>query len=101
MKKNELKKILSLAVVTIMCVAVTACGQTSASSSESTDTVVAQESTTEDISASSEMPNGDNAPEKPDGEAPDGAPGEKPDGEAPGNPPEGGERMVLKVTELL
>ena len=31
-----------------------------------------------------------NAPEKPDGEAPDGEPGEKPDGEAPGNPPEGG-----------
>ena len=44
MKRNELKKILSLAIVTIMCVAVTACGQT-ATSTEGTDTVVTQEST--------------------------------------------------------
>ena len=83
MKKNELKKILSLAIVTIMCVAVTACGQT-ATSTEGTDTVVTQESTVEESS------NPSDAPEKPDGEAPDGAPGNKPDGEAPGNPPEGG-----------
>lgn len=83
MKRNELKKILSLAIVTIMCVAVTACGQT-ATSTEETDTVVTQESTVEESS------NPSDAPEKPDGEAPDGAPGNKPDGEAPGNPPEGG-----------
>lgn len=83
MKRNELKKILSLAIVTIMCVAVTACGQT-ATSTEGTDTVVTQESTVEESS------NPSDAPEKPDGEAPDGAPGNKPDGEAPGNPPEGG-----------
>ena len=83
MKKNELKKILSLAIVTIMCVAVTACGQT-ATSTEGIDTVVTQESTVEESS------NPSDAPEKPDGEAPDGAPGNKPDGEAPGNPPEGG-----------
>ncbi|MDC7291970.1 hypothetical protein NXH67_00320 [Butyrivibrio sp. DSM 10294] len=83
MKRNELKKILSLAIVTIMCVAVTACGQTATSTKE-TDTVVTQESTVEESS------NPSDAPEKPDGEAPDGAPGNKPDGEAPGNPPEGG-----------
>ena len=83
MKRNELKKILSLAIVTIMCVAVTACGQT-ATSTEGTDTVVTQESTVEESS------NPSDAPEKPDGEAPDGAPLDKPDGEAPGNPPEGG-----------
>ena len=83
MKRNELKKVLSLAIVTIMCVAVTACGQT-ATSTEGTDTVVTQESTVEESS------NPSDAPEKPDGEAPDGAPGNKPDGEAPGNPPEGG-----------
>ena len=83
MKRNELKKILSLAIVTIMCVAVTACGQT-ATSTEGTDTVVTQESTVEESS------NPSDAPEKPDGEAPDRAPGNKPDGEAPGNPPEGG-----------
>ena len=83
MKRNELKKILSLAIVTIMCVAVTACGQT-ATSTEGIDTVVTQESTVEESS------NPSDAPEKPDGEAPDGAPGNKPDGEAPGNPPEGG-----------
>ena len=81
MKRNDLKKILSVAIITTMCVAVTACGQVSASSSDSTDTVITQESTTEGNEKSSE---------KPDGEAPDGAPGEKPDGEAPGNPPEGG-----------
>ena len=83
MKRNELKKILSLAIVTIMCVTVTACGQT-ATSTEGTDTVVTQESTVEESS------NPSDAPEKPDGEAPDGAPGNKPDGGAPGNPPEGG-----------
>ena len=87
MKRNELKKILSLAIVTIMCVAVTACGQT-ATSTEGIDTVDTQESTVEESS------NPSDAPEKPDGEAPDGAPdgapGNKPDGEAPGNPPEGG-----------
>ncbi|WP_022778135.1 hypothetical protein [Butyrivibrio sp. AE3009] len=83
MKRNELKKILSLAIVTIMCVAVTACGQTATSTKE-TDTVVTQESTVEESS------NPSDAPEKPDGEAPDGAPGNKPDGEATGNPPEGG-----------
>lgn len=83
MKRNELKKILPLAIVTIMCVAVTACGQT-VTSTEGTDTVVTQESTVE------ESNNPSDAPEKPDGEAPDGAPGNKPDGEAPGNPPEGG-----------
>ena len=89
MKRNELKKILSLAIVTIMCVAVTACGQT-ATSTEGTDAVVTQETVAEETTNTSETQNGDSAPEKPDSEAPDGAPGDKPDGEAPGNPPEGG-----------
>ena len=90
MKRNDLKRVLSVAIVTTVCAAVTACSQTSASASETTTTVVTQESTTEDSEVSSEIQDGDNAPEKPDGEAPDGEPGEKPDGEAPGNPPEGG-----------
>ena len=89
MKRNELKKILSLAIVTIMCIAVTACGQ-AATSTEGTDAVVTQETVAEETTNTSETQNGESAPEKPDGEAPDGAPGDKPDGEAPGNPPEGG-----------
>ncbi len=94
MKKNELKRILSLALVTGMCVAVTACSQTTTASSGNEENAVTQESTSEDHSAPSDMPNDQDVPEKPDGEAPDGAPGEKPDGQAPdgtpGNPPEGG-----------
>jgi hypothetical protein len=102
MKRNELKRVLSVAIVTIMCTAVTACGQTDTSSG-STETGVMQENKTEENAAPSDMKNGENPPEKqegealegapdqkPDGESPDGAPGEKPDGEAPGNPPEGG-----------
>ncbi len=84
MKKNDLRKLFSLAIVTGMCVALTACGQATTASSGNEDIPVASETTDEENAAPSD------APEKPDGEAPDGAPGEKPDGEAPGNPPEGG-----------
>ena len=79
MKRNDIKRILSIAIVTTTCVALTACGQTATSATDNTDTVAAQESMTDDP-----------AGEMPEGEKPDGAPGEKPDGEAPGNPPEGG-----------
>ena len=90
MKKNELRRILSLALVTGMCAAVTACGQTSTVSSGSDEIAATQESSTEDNAVPSDKQNDQIIPEKPDGEAPDGAPGEKPDGEAPGNHPEGG-----------
>ncbi len=90
MKRNELKKKLSIAVVSIMCVALTACGQTSTATVEGEDTSSSQESVAIENTELSENLSGENPPEKPDGEAPDGAPGEKPDGEAPGNPPEGG-----------
>lgn len=90
MKRNELKKKLSIAIVSVMCVAVTACGQTSTSTVEGEDTASSQESVAIENTELSENQSGENPPEKPDGEAPDGAPGEKPDGEAPGNPPEGG-----------
>ncbi len=103
MKKNELRRFLSLALVTGMCAAVTACGQATTASSDNGEIAVSQESTSEDTTVPSnpqnvedipEKPDGvapDDAPgEKPDGEAPNGAPGEKPDGQAPGNPPEGG-----------
>ena len=73
-----------------MCVALTACGQTSTATVEGEDTASSQESVAIENTELSENQNGENPPEKPDGEAPDGAPGEKPDGEAPGNPPEGG-----------
>lgn len=108
MKRNELKKYLSIVLVAMTCAAFTACGQssnTSSVSTEVTDTVETSDSaiTTEsvetadsssDLAATDE--NTDEVPdgkpgEKPDGEAPDGKPGEKPDGESPdGNPPGGG-----------
>ncbi len=108
MKKNEVKKILSLAGVALMCVSISACGTTSATDADaSTETsVVAEAETTDDTTeetesadaeevsteaAEGEMPEG----EMPEGEAPDGeAPsGDKPEGEAPdgGAPGEGGE----------
>ncbi len=102
MKRNELKRILSITVVTIMCTAVTACGQATASSISEPDTVVAQENTTEEDATASDMNNDENqngettdgaSEEKPEGEAPDGEPGKKPEGEAPegapGEKPEG------------
>ena len=90
MKRNELKKKLSIAIVSVMCVALTACGQTSTATVEGEDTASSQESVAIENTELSENLSVENPPEKPDGEAPDGAPGEKPDGEAPGNPPEGG-----------
>lgn len=90
MKKNELRKIFSLVIVTGMCVAVTACGQATTVSSDTDTVATTNESSANDSTEQSDMQNDQNAPEKPEGEAPDGAPGEKPDGEAPGNPPEGG-----------
>lgn len=92
MKLKELKRILSIAIVTIMCTAVTACNQADASSS-TTETSITQEVENEESEAPADMPEGE-APEgepgeMPEGQAPDGAPGEMPDGQAPGNPPDG------------
>ncbi len=117
MKRNELRKVLSIAAITVMCVTFTACGtNTGTVNGESTiitedaapeDSTVPSDATSGEVPADKpegEMPEGETPPEKPDGEAPDGqapdgeapdgqapngAPGEKPDGEAPGNPPEG------------
>ncbi len=92
MKRTELKRILSIAITTIMCVAVTACGQTSTAADSESEITVTEESvaTASDIPANTT--NGETPPEKPDGEAPDGsapngAAGEKPDGEAPNGAP--------------
>jgi hypothetical protein len=114
MKRNELRKVLSIAAITVMCVTFTACGtNTGTVSGESTiiteeaapeDSTVTSDATSGEVPADKpegEMPEGETPPEKPDGEAPDGqapngeAPdglgsGGAPDGEAPGNPPEGG-----------
>lgn len=92
MKLKELKRILSIAIVTIMCTAVTACNQADASSS-TTETSITQEVENEESEAPANMPEGE-APEgepgeMPEGQAPDGEPGEMPDGQAPGNPPDG------------
>ncbi len=98
MKRNEVKKLVSLAAITMVCASLAACGQTQTSSSE-TETTTTVEASIESNEASStteiaegEAPGG----EKPDGEAPDGdkqegnAPsGDKPDGEAPGGAPGG------------
>ena len=107
MKKNEIKKFISLAGVAILCASLVGCSGSGNTDIQTEDTIEesGQEvSDGENVEATSEgeapdeqnseMPDGE-APdgangEKPEGEAPEGAaPGEKPDGEAPGNPPDG------------
>lgn len=78
MKKKELKKFLSLAIVTVMCASLAACGSTTTTSTTTDET--ASEASIE--ASSMEMAEG----EAPDGEAPDG---EKPEGEAPDGAPGG------------
>ena len=108
MKRNELKKILPVAIMTVLCVAVTACSQPTTGTSNTETTNITEEAVAKDGSESTEnteaetqdgtaedkpegeAPDGETPPEKPDGEAPDGAPGAKPDGEAPDGAP--GER---------
>jgi ethanolamine utilization microcompartment shell protein EutL len=58
MKKRDIKRILSIGMVTVMCAAVTACGEAGASTAD-TEVVVS-----EDTAAP--------AGEAPEGEAPDG-----------------------------
>ena len=93
MKNIEVKKLVPYVAVMIMCMSVTACGQ-STTTSVSEDTVVStEEALTDNDGNSSEEgqidgknPESGEVPEKPDGEAPEGQPGEKPDGapEGPG-----------------
>lgn len=81
MKRNEVKKVLSLAIVTVVSASMVACSN--ASSSEETSSSI-MESVTES-SDQLESQNGENPGNPPEGEAP----GNPPDGEAPGNPPDG------------
>ncbi len=88
MKKRDIKRILSIGIVTVMCAAVTACGEAGASTAGtattvSEDTAAPTEEVTDGQSSDKEAPEGG----APDGQAPDG---QAPDGQAPGNPPEGG-----------
>ncbi|SFD06740.1 hypothetical protein [Butyrivibrio sp. YAB3001] len=86
MKRITVKKLIPYVSIMLMCISVSACGQ-------STTTSTTTEETT--ISASTDNQPQSEAPEKPDGEAPSGeAPGEPPSGEkpdgAPGDAPGGG-----------
>ena len=92
MKKKELKKFLSLAIVTVMCASLAACGSTTTTSTTTDET--ASEASIE--ASSMEMAEG----EAPDGEAPDG---EKPEGEAPDGAPggEGGGEDLDQIRQLL
>lgn len=106
MKANELKRILSIVMIATMCLSVSACGQSDTIALSSNNTTVQNSDaagkvtngpTNGDVLSgnrddkSPDMKGaGENPPEKPMGEASDGAPMQKPDGEAPGNPPQGG-----------
>ncbi len=81
MKIIEVKKLIPCVSLVLMCMSVTACGQSMAAS----------EATQQETTASAQEQDQGQAPEKPDGQAPDGeAPnGEAPNGEAPGEPPTG------------
>ena len=93
MKNIEVKKLVPYVAVMIMCMSVTACGQSTTTSTTSEDTIVSTEEalTGNDGTSSAEgqidgeAPENGEVPEKPDGEAPEGQPGEKPDG-APDGP---------------
>ncbi len=92
MKNKTLKRILTLGLATVMCAAVTACGQSEATSGNEA-TEISQDQPADEPEGG-EKPDGEAPGEKPDGQgeggAPDGqAPGNPPDGQAPGNPPDG------------
>ena len=84
MKNNELKRIMSIAIVTVVSTALVACGQTSTDTTTETTTEVTAE-TTEGAAPEGNAENG----EAPSGEAPDGEAPDKPDGETPGGAPGG------------
>ncbi len=109
MKRNELKRILSTSIVTLMCITLTACGQSAATettvdtvvTAESEESIDSNESTGDENSDDIKEENEDGeksdgesadgtageAPDGVEGEAPDGTAGEKPDGEAPNGAP--------------
>ena len=76
MKNKDIKRILTIGLITVMCAAVTACGQ--ASGSGNTSETVVSESTADG-----------NASNNNEAEGKDGALSEGADGQAPGNPPDG------------
>ena len=90
MKNKDIKRILSIGIITVMCAAVTACGQ-AAGSGTASENVVSESTTDGNVSNSDESQDKEDAlSEGADGQAPDGqAPGNPPDGQAPGNPPDG------------
>ncbi len=112
MKSNEIKKLMSLAGVAVLCASITACGGSASTSTETTTETVAEAETessetteqnteTEEIeeaaegeNSEGEAPSGENTEgESPDGEKPEGeaSDGEKPEGEGPDEEkPEGG-----------
>ncbi|WP_026495585.1 hypothetical protein [Butyrivibrio sp. WCD3002] len=55
MKRNELKRILPLAIVTVMCVAVTACSQGTANATDNETTVISEDSVSEDTEAKTKV----------------------------------------------
>ncbi len=94
MKRNMVKKLISLAAVTVMCASLAACGDVAGESSAETEVNTENtEGAPDGEKPEGEAPNGEmpegGAPdgEKPEGGAPDGG---KPDGEAPGGAPSGG-----------
>ena len=81
MKKNEVKKLVSVAAVTVMCASLAACGSTTTTTTDTAEVATSAAETSIEV-AEGEVTDG----EAPDGEAPDG---EKPDGEAPDGAPGG------------
>ena len=97
MKKRDIKKVLSIGMITAMCLAVSACGTDKVSAEttvEATDTPANGEGPSGEAPGNppdGEAPSGEAPGNPPDGDAPNGEnPGNPPDGNAPGNPPGGG-----------
>ena len=90
MKNRDIKRILSIGIITVMCAAVTDCGQTAATGS-TLETTVSESNVkeNEDNGIENQNENG-TSDEGADGQAPDGQgpEGQAPDGQAPNGLPD-------------
>ena len=96
MKIKEVKKLVSITLVTVMSLAMVACGTASNSSASTTETSATETSQEmqDGEAPEGQAPEGEAPEGAPNGEAPEGAPDgeapDKPDGEAPDGAPGGG-----------
>ena len=85
MKKNEIRKIISMAGVAVLCAALAGCSGSESANTQAKTGIEEYQTETAGEETFREMPEGAAQGNPPDGEAP----GNPPKGQAPGNPPDG------------